>query len=137
MTFSKEAFIDYIALDNTVTVDTTSSVSILGISKGSVILNVVLEGRTKKVTLTNVLYILHIARSLISVSQLEDHRIAVRTLAGPKKYSILLELRGKIITGTNRIRKLYILNYVSSEAKTRESALAVAATATSASDIEV
>jgi hypothetical protein len=137
MIFLKGTFVDYITLDNTVTVNTASGVSILGISEGSVILDIVLEGRTKKVTLTNVLYILHIVGSLISVSQLEDRGITIRTLAGPKKRSILLELRGKIITGANQIRKLYILNCVSSEAKTRESALAVAAAAAGASDIEV
>jgi hypothetical protein len=135
MTFSKEAFIDYTTLDKAVTVDTTSGVSIQGISEGSVVLNIVLEGRTKKVTLTNVLHVLHITGSLISVSQLEDRGITVCTLAGPKKRSILLELGGKIITGTNRIRKSYILNCTSSEAKTRESALAVAAAG--ASDTEV
>jgi hypothetical protein len=78
--------VDYTALDNTVTVDTTSGVLILGIGEGSVVLNVVLEGRTKKVTLTNVLYVLYITGSLISVSQLEDRRITIRTLAGPKIY---------------------------------------------------
>jgi hypothetical protein len=139
MTFSKEAFVDYTTLDKAVTVDTASSASILGIGEGSVVLNVVLEGRTKKVTLTNVLHVPHIAGSLISVSQLEDRGIAVRTLAGPKKRSILLELRGKIITGANQIGKSYILNCASSEAKTRESALAVAAAAAGAgaSDTEV
>jgi len=134
MTFLKEAFVDYTTLDKVVTVNTASGTSIQGISEGSVILNVVLEGQTKKVTLTNVLHVPHIARSLISVSQLEDRRIAVYTLAGPKKRSILLELGRKIITGANQIRKSYILNCTSSEAKTRESALAIAA---AASDTEV
>jgi hypothetical protein len=107
MTFSKEAFIDYNPLDKPVNVETASGASIQGIGEGSVVLDIVLEGRNRKVLLTNVLHVPRIAGSLISVSQLEDRGLTVRTIAGPK-HGILIELKGKIVALASRIGKSYI-----------------------------
>jgi len=77
MTYSKEAFIDYTTLDILILVETTSRIEILGVGIGSVILYTNLEGRIRRVRLTDVLHVLGIARSLISVSQLEDRGITI------------------------------------------------------------
>ena len=124
MTFSRDAFIDYNHLDKPVSVETASGASIQGIGEGSVVLDIVLEGQNRQVLLTNVLHVPRIAGSLISVSQLEDRGLTVRTRAGPKR-GILIELKGKVVALASRIGKSYILNCTDQG----ETALAVAASA--------
>jgi hypothetical protein len=80
MTYLREAFVDYTTLDILRSVQTTSKTEILGVSIGSVILYTNQEGRIRRVRLTDVLHVLGVARSLISVSQLEDRGITIRTL---------------------------------------------------------
>lgn len=109
-------------------VEIASGASIQGIGEGSVILDIVLEGQNRKVLLTNILHIPRITGGLISVSQLEDRGLSVRTSAGPKR-GVLIELKGKVVALASRIGKSYILNC----ADQGEIALAIAA----ANDSEV
>ena len=68
MTFSQSAFIDYTSLDKPVKVNTASSASIFGIREGLVALKISVKGKIQDVVLTDVLYVLHVTGSLISVS---------------------------------------------------------------------
>ena len=64
--------------------------------------------------LTDVLHILGVARSLISVSQLEDRGITIRTLR-VLKHRIIFELSGDVVALASQARKSYILDYVLAE----------------------
>ena len=111
MTHSREAFVDYTTLDILILVETASRTEILGVSISSVILYTNLEGRIRRVRLTDVLHVPGVAGSLISVSQLEDRGITIRTLGAPK-HGIILELSGDIVASASRVRKSYVLDCV-------------------------
>jgi hypothetical protein len=111
MTHSREAFVDYTTLDIPIPVKTASRTEILGVSISSVILYTNLEGRIRRVRLTDVLHVPGVAGSLISVSQLEDRGITIQTLGAPK-HRIILELSNDIVASASRVRKSYVLDCV-------------------------
>jgi hypothetical protein len=111
MIYSREAFVDYTTLDILIPVETTSGIEILGVGISSVILYTNQEGRIRRVRLTDVLHVLGVARSLISVSQLEDRGITTRTLGAPK-HGIIFELSGDIVASASRVGKSYVLDCV-------------------------
>ena len=111
MTHSREAFVDYTTLDILILVETASRTEILGVSISSVILYTNLEGRIRRVRLTDVLHVPGVAGSLISVSQLEDRGITIQTLGAPK-HRIILELSNEIVASASRVRKSYVLDCV-------------------------
>jgi hypothetical protein len=123
MTFLRDAFTDYTLLDSPVPVETASGTEILGVGVGSVVLNIDIEGQARKVRLTDVLHVPSVAGSLISVSQLEDRGITIRTLGGPKR-GLIIELNGSAVAEASRIGKSYVLNCISTN---KESALIASA----------
>ena len=132
MTFSRSTFIDYTSLDEPVKVNTASSTSIFSIREGLVALKISVKGKIRDVVLTDVLYVLHVTRSLISVSQLEDRRIVTRTLVRLER-GILIKLDKKVIAIVDQVRKSYILTSFTSKGDIQETALATV----SADDSEV
>jgi len=110
MTFMRESFKqDYKELDTPVEIETASGGSIYGIGTGSVSIRVVLRGRMIPVRLSKVLYVPNVAGNLISVSQLQDNGITMRTTIRPKK-QLFLEKNGRTIGVADRQGKSYVLN---------------------------
>ena len=115
MTFNRKSFNkDYKELETPVEIETASGSSIYGIGAGSVSIWITLKGQTRPVRLTDVLYVPNVAGNLISVSQLQDNGITMRTTIRPKK-QLLLELNGKRIGEADRYGKSYVLNTVQNE----------------------
>jgi hypothetical protein len=70
MTYYKEAFIEYNALQELITILTANGIKLQVIKQGTIILKVPRNGTVSLITLIKVLYALGLIRSLISVSQL-------------------------------------------------------------------
>jgi Reverse transcriptase (RNA-dependent DNA polymerase)/Integrase core domain/GAG-pre-integrase domain len=109
MTFDREAFTEYRLLEEPIQVQTASGASIQGIATGNATLKIALNGAIRTVQLTNTLHVPELAGSLVSVSQLQDRGITVRTTPGTKG-QCLLELQGTIIGAADRIGRAYALN---------------------------
>ena len=70
MTYCKDAFTEYSALQKPIAIQTANGAEIQAIGQGTVVLKVPVEGRTSLIGLTNVLYVPGLAGSLVSVTQL-------------------------------------------------------------------
>jgi hypothetical protein len=82
MTYYKEAFIEYSALQEPITILTANGTELQAIKQGTIVLKVFRNSTISPVTLTKVLYALGLTGSLISVSQLQDKGITVRITRG-------------------------------------------------------
>lgn len=94
MTFAREAFTDYKLLDIPIQVNTASGAGIQAIATGNVALKVALWSTVRDVTLIDVLHV--IAGSLISVTQLQDNGITMRTTPGSQG-ELLIEHQGTLL----------------------------------------
>ena len=108
MTYSREAFHDYRALDKPIEVNTASGTAIQAVAQGSVALKVAVNGTIRNVLLSGVYHVPRLAGSLISVLQLQDRGITIRTTPGPRG-ALYLELQGTVIGSARRIGKAYVL----------------------------
>jgi hypothetical protein len=71
MTYSREVFDEYVKLVKPRKVKVASGSYIYGIGLGNVTIRVFIDKlETKELTLTNVLYVLELAKNLISMAQL-------------------------------------------------------------------
>ena len=123
MTFYKEAFTDYRLLEEPILVNTASGASIQAIAEGTVVLNVTVGGTARTVTLSGVLHVPRLAGSLISVLQLQDRGITVRTTVGPEGKKLLIELQGAIVGEASRLGRSYALNSPEGGTSTVETSL--------------
>lgn len=87
--------------------NTASRAVIYRVSKGSVNLQVALEGTICNIKLTGILYVPDLVGSLILASQLADRGIIIQTTTTGR---YLLKLKGTVVSAADRIRKLYVLN---------------------------
>ena len=108
MTYSREAFHDYRALDEPIEVNTASGTVIQAVGQGSVTLKVAVNGTIRTVLLSEVYHVPRLAGSLISVLQLQNRGITIRTTPGPTGV-LHLELQGTVIGSAKRIGKAYVL----------------------------
>jgi transposase InsO family protein len=110
MTFLREAFTEYRELDAPIEVNTASGARILAIAEGTVRLTVALGDSVRTVTLTEVLHVPKLTGSLISVLQLQDKGITVRTTVGPRGNKLLIELQGTLVGVASRLGRAYTLD---------------------------
>ena len=110
MTFLREAFTEYRALDSPIEVNTASGACILAIAEGTVRLTVALGGLVRTVALHGVLHVPKLTGSLISVLQLQDKGITVRTTTGPKGNKLLIERQGAVVGVASRLGRAYTLD---------------------------
>ena len=108
MTFSREAFLEYYRLKDPVLVNTATGAQLQGIAKGTVTLQVTIQGRTRPILIHGVLHVPGLAGSLISVLQLQDRGISVATEEAPGT-SLSLSLNGKVVGVAARVGRAYIL----------------------------
>ena len=94
MTYSRDVFDDYHLLQTPSVVSIANGTSIQAIGEGSVRLKVAIHGVIRNVLLHQVLHVPGLAGSLISVSQLQDRGILIRTTANGE---LMLELNGKAV----------------------------------------
>ena len=106
MTYNRTAFSDYTLLDTPIQVATASGATIPAIAEGSVQLKIALGGSIKWVTLTRVLHVPKLAGNLLSVVQLQDREITIRTTTGGK---LLLERYNTVVGTAIRVGKAYVL----------------------------
>lgn len=106
MTFCREAFTEYAKLRSPITINTANGAEIQAVGTGTVVLKVPRDGIVRTVNLTEVLYVPGLVGSLLSVVQLQDKGITVRTAAGQK---LLLERQGKPLGEAKRLGKAYVL----------------------------
>jgi hypothetical protein len=66
----------------------------------------------RTIKLTRVLYIPKLAGSLISVLQLQDKGITIRTTTGSTRKKLLIELQGTVVGVTSRLGRAYALDSV-------------------------
>jgi hypothetical protein len=64
----------------------------------------------RTVALTEVLHVPRLAGSMISVLQLQDKGISVRTTVGPKGNRLLIEVQGVTVGVADRVGRTYTLN---------------------------
>lgn len=110
MTFLREAFTEYRVLDAPIQVNTANGACISAIAEGTVLLPVALGGLVRTVTLTGVLHVPKLTGSLISVIQLQDKGITVRTTVGPTGKKLLIELQGTTVGIASRLGRAYVLD---------------------------
>jgi len=110
MTFCKEAFTEYSALNTPIRVNTASGACITAIAEGTIQLSVAVNGAKRTVALTKVLHVPKLTGSLISVLQLQDKGITVRTTVGPEGNKLLIELQGSIVGVASRFGRAYALD---------------------------
>lgn len=100
MTFCKEAFSELYRLEEPITILTANGGSLQATFQGMIPLKVALLGSERTVALTEVLYVPGLAGSLISVIQLQNKGITVRTT---EKNSLLIERQGTVTGVAQRI----------------------------------
>ena len=110
MTYSKEAFTEYRVLNTPIHISTATGARIQAIAEGTVAIQVAVKGAIRTIELTEVLYVPRIAGSLISVLQLQDKGITIRTIVGPEGNRLLIELQGVIVGEAYRLGRSYALN---------------------------
>jgi hypothetical protein len=108
MTYARWQFDEYTELARPVEVTTASGVIIRGIGQGTVRLQVLVQGQFRPVQLENILYVPELAGSLISVLQLQNKGLTIRTTTGPKR-ELLIQLQGATVGVARRIGPVYIL----------------------------
>jgi hypothetical protein len=77
-----------------------------------VLLQVALGASMRTVKLTGVLYIPKLAGSLISVLQLQDKGITIRTTTGSTGKKLLIEFQGIVVGVASRLGRVYALDSV-------------------------
>jgi len=97
MTYLREAFTEYRVLDTPIQVTTANGACIPAITEGTVLLQVALGAYVRTVKLTGVLYVPKLAGSLISVLQLQDKGITIRTTTRSTGKKLLIELQGIVV----------------------------------------
>jgi hypothetical protein len=112
MTYLREAFTEYRVLDTPILVTTANGAQIPAIAEGTVLLQVALGASVRTVKLTGVLYVPKLAGSLISVLQLQDKGITVRTTTGSTGKKLLIELQGTVVGVASRLGRAYTLDNV-------------------------
>jgi hypothetical protein len=110
MTYSLESFSEYTLLQEPIDVNTANGACIQAIGQGTIPIQVAVGSTVRTVALTEVLYVPQLAGSLISVLQLQDKGITIRTTIGPEGKSLLIERQGVIIGVADLIGKQYALN---------------------------
>ena len=106
MTYSQDVFDDYHRLQVPITINIANGTSIKAIGEGSARLNVAVNGTIRTVQLRQVLHVPRLAGSLISVLQLQDRGILMRTTNNGE---LMLELNGKAVGKAIRLGKTYTL----------------------------
>jgi hypothetical protein len=112
MTYLREAFTEYRVLDTPIQVTTANGACIPAIAEGTVLLQVALGAYVRTVKLTGVLYVPKLAGSLISVLQLQDKGITIRTTTGSTGKKLLIELQGTVVGVASRLGRAYALDSV-------------------------
>ncbi|RFU33149.1 hypothetical protein B7463_g3185, partial [Scytalidium lignicola] len=109
MTYSKEAFREYSELPEPIAVQTAGGAEIWTISQGTMTLKIALKGQLQPIALTEVLHVLDLARSLISVLRLQDKEILFQTTKN-KWYQgkLLISRNGKAIGEAQRLGHLSV-----------------------------
>ena len=117
MTYSRDAFSDYVQLKTPKIVKTANNGLVYGFGIGNVHVLVVYTAdlRVETLVLTDVLYVPDLAGNLISVSQLQDKGIMVRTIES-QKCPMVLTRNGSTVATAARIGSQYILDSVTTEA---------------------
>ena len=90
MTPDRKAFIEYSTAELR-TVETANGAVLLGIGLGKVRLLVSVEGHTRSIVLTDVLYVPQIRGNLISVARLQDKGIVVETTVLPVRKALIIK----------------------------------------------
>ena len=112
MTYAREAFSEYTPLVEPISITTANGASIQALGQGTIPIKISVKGLERTVALTEVLHVPGLAGSLISVSQLQDRRITIRTTLefnGYKGHYLLLERQGSLIGVAERLGKQYAL----------------------------
>jgi len=113
MTYARGAFKEYSPLSEPILIQTANGAEIQAIGQGTVSLRVPLNGTITPVALTEVLYAPGLAGSLISVLQLQDKGITVRTTVKKgQPGGLLIERQGRAIGVATRLGKAYTLKGV-------------------------
>ena len=112
MTYLREAFTEYRVLDTLILVTTANRARIPAIAEGTVLLQVALGASVRTVKLTGVLYVPKLAGSLISVLQLQDKGITIRTTTGSTGRKLLIEFQGAVIGVASRLGRSYALDSI-------------------------
>jgi transposase InsO family protein len=89
-------------------VTTASGAIIRGVGQGTVRIQVLVQGQIRPVRLENVLHVPELAGSLISVLQLQNKGLTVRTTTGPKR-ELLIQLQGATVGVARRVGPAYVL----------------------------
>jgi transposase InsO family protein len=108
MIYARWQFDEYTELARPVEVTTASGAIIQGIGLGTVRLQVLAQGQIRPVKLVDVLYVPELAGSLISVLQLQNKGLTIRTTTGPKK-ELLIQLQGATVGTAKRVGQAYVL----------------------------
>ena len=109
MTYYKDAFIEYSALQEPVTIQTANGTELQAMGQGTVVLRVPRNGTISPTALTEVLYVPGLIGNLISVSQLQDKGITVCTTGGRGLKKLLIQRQGKVIGEAERLGKAYTI----------------------------
>lgn len=110
MTYSRDVFSQFVHLKQPRTIRTANGEVILGTGIGNVLIHVFLDNfKVEELVLKDVLYVPSLAGSLISVPQLQDRGILLRTTAN-KKRAMILTQGEKTIAYAIRIGSQYILD---------------------------
>ena len=110
MTYCKEAFIEYALLDTPIEIGTASGTRIEAIAEGAMTLKVAIGATVRMVTLTGLLHVPRLAGSLVSVIQLQDRGIMVRSTTREAENKLILEVGEVTIGEVSRIGKSYALD---------------------------
>ena len=116
MTYLRDAFSDYVQLKTPKIVKTANNGLVYGFGIGNVhVLVYTADLWVETLVLTDVLYVPNLAGNLISVSQLQDKGIMVRTIES-QKCPMVLTRNGSTVATAARTGSQYILNSVATEA---------------------
>jgi hypothetical protein len=109
MTYCRDAFTEFSALEEPIVIQTANGTELQAVGQGTVVLKVPRSGSIRLVELTEVLYVPGLAGSLISVIQLQDKGITVRTTGGR---GLKIESQGRLLGEAERLGKAYTLKGV-------------------------
>jgi hypothetical protein len=112
MTYCRDAFTEFSALQEPIVIQTANGAELQAVGQGTVVLKVPRKGAVSPVALTEVLYVPGLAGSLISVVQLQDKGITVRTTGDKGLKRLLIERQGRVLGEAERLGKAYTLKGV-------------------------
>jgi hypothetical protein len=110
-------------LDTPIQVTTANRAYIPAITEGTVVLQVALGAYVRTIKLTGVLYVPKLAGSLISVLQLQDKGITIRTTTRSTRKKLLIKLQGTVIGVTSRLGRAYALDSVPQSTRIKHTSL--------------